>query len=162
MPASRWKAPEKGMSMETISGTVGHETDEAIAQRLHRLDHHGLVERVYVSEPLIGRRRFRVTGDRGNEYGIVLDGDPADLDGRVVLLTEDRAVVLHRGEPRTLTLRATDLAGAVQLGWHAGHLHWRVRFEGDQLVVLLDAPESDYLDRIEGFLASGAIEVVGP
>ena len=26
-----------------------------------------------------------------------------------------------------------------------------VLIEGDQLVVLLDAPESDYLDRIEGF-----------
>jgi urease accessory protein len=148
--------------MKTISGTVGHETDEVIAGRLHRLDHDGLVERVHISEPLVGRRRFRVTGDRGNDYGIVLDGDPSDIDGRVVLLEDDRAVVLYRGEPRTLTLRATDLAGAVQLGWHAGHLHWRVRFEGAEMVVLLDAPESDYLDRIRGFLSSGAIEVVQP
>ncbi|MDR5700883.1 urease accessory protein UreE [Agromyces aerolatus] len=146
--------------METISSSVGHESDEALAKELHRLDHDGLVERIYLGETLIGRRRFRATGDRGNEYGIILDVDPAQIEGRVLILEADRAVVLYQGEPDTLTLRATDIAGGVQLGWHAGHLHWRVRFDGEVMVVLLDGEREEYLARIAPFLESGQIAVV--
>lgn len=146
--------------LETIVGTVGREGEPALAEQLHHLDHAGRVERVYLGEPLIGRRRFKATSDQGTEYGIVLDGDPADIDGRVILLEDDRAVVLHRGEPQTLQLRATGTTGAVQLGWHAGHLHWRVRFAGPDVTVLLDAPKEDYLIRLQPYLESGEIVVV--
>ncbi|WP_341358681.1 hypothetical protein V5H98_13015 [Georgenia sp. M64] len=145
--------------METITGSVGREFDGALADELHRLEHANRVERIYLPEPLVGRRRFRATSDRGTEFGIVLDQDPNDIDGLVLLLEPDRAVVLHRGAPETLVLRATDVAGGIQLGWHAGHLHWRVRTEGDRLVVLLDAPADEYLTRITTFLDSGQIEV---
>ncbi|WP_417512509.1 hypothetical protein [Microbacterium sp.] len=146
--------------METISSTFGWETDPELADQLHKMEHDGHVERIYLGETLIGRRRFRATSDRGNEYGIILDGDPARIDGRVLILEPDRAVVLHQGEPETLTLRATDIEAGIQLGWHAGHLHWRVRFDGDLVVVLLDGPAEDYLARISPYVTAGQIAIV--
>ena len=46
------------------------------------------------------------------------------------------------------------------LGWHAGHLHWRVRFDGRDLVVLLDGPEAEYRDRIAALIEAGAVSIV--
>lgn len=146
--------------METITQSIGHETDDELSGELHRLEHAGKVERVYLGETIVGRRRFRVTGDKGNAFGVILDVDPSMIDGRVLILEVDRAVILYQGEPETLTLQATDMEGGIQLGWHAGHLHWRVRFDRDRMVVLLDAPAEDYLARIAPYVASGQIAVV--
>ncbi|MDX2357791.1 hypothetical protein NJE57_12955 [Dietzia sp. PP-33] len=81
-------------------------------------------------------------------------------NGAVLELTGSRAVVIDAQESERLHLKARDAEGGIQLGWHAGHLHWRVRMSGAYATVLLDGPRDDYLVRIERFLDSGVIEVV--
>ena len=49
------------------------------------------------------------------------------------------------------------LLGADKLGWNAGNLHWRVRFEDDCLVILLDGPIHDYRARIMPLLEEGEV-----
>lgn len=147
--------------MHKLGEIVGHRSDDAVHDRLHDLDHRGLVVRLVVPTAELGRRRFKVTGSDGEEYGVALDRDAVLRDGSVLRLDDDGAVVVEAEEPATLTLRATSREGAIQLGWHAGHLHWRVRMEGDVLVVLLDGPAPDYLARIRPWLERGAVEVVG-
>ena len=46
-------------------------------------------------------------------------------------------------------------AAALELGYFAGNLHWRVRFEGERLLVALEGPEEDYLSRLKPFLDVG-------
>ena len=106
------------------------------------------------------RRRLRLLTDRGTDCAVSLERDEALVDGAVLLLEPDRAILVRVGAPHALRLRARDRTAALHLGWHAGHLHWRVRFEGEDLVVLLDAPEADYRRRIEDLLADGSVSVV--
>jgi urease accessory protein len=49
----------------------------------------------------------------------------------------------------------------LELGYHAGNLHWRVRFDGGDLLVALDGPRESYIARLEDLMADGKVEVVG-
>jgi urease accessory protein len=40
------------------------------------------------------------------------------------------------------------VADAIELGYHAGNLHWRVRFAGEDLLVAMEAPMDDYRARL--------------
>jgi len=100
-----------------------------------------------------------VTSDAGTEYAIALSRDATLADGAVLLLDDDRAVVVRAGAPQTLTLRAVDTAAALRLGFLAGHLHWKVDQHHDTLVVRLEAPRDDYTARIADLLASGRVEI---
>ena len=147
--------------METFHEIVGHHSDEAVHDRLHELEHEGRLVRLVVPTKELGRRRFKAVGSDGVEYGVALPRDQELRDGSVLLIDDSRAVVIEAAEGETLVLRPTSLEGGIQLGWHAGHLHWRVRMEGDTMTVLLDAPREEYLVRIAAWLDSGAIEVAG-
>lgn len=143
-----------------LQGIVGWASDEAVADRLHELSHHHAVEYVHLGVLDLDRTRLRVTSDAGADYAVILPRGSALADGAVLLLEPDRAVVVRAGAPQTLTLRATDPAAALRLGFLAGHLHWKVTQDGDVLVVHLDGPESDYLDRITELTAVGRVERV--
>ena len=69
-------------------------------------------------------------------------------DGAVLLVEPDRAIVVRVDEERWLRLQPRAIADAIELGYHAGNLHWRVRFEGEALLVALEAPMDDYLARL--------------
>lgn len=146
--------------METFREVVGHHADEALHDRLHRIERAGGVVRLSVATRDLGRRRFRVTGSDGKDYGIALSRDEQLRSGTVLYIDESRAVVVEADEGEKLVFQAETLEGGIQLGWHAGHLHWRVRMEGSQMTVLLDAPAEDYLARIRGWVADGHIRVV--
>jgi urease accessory protein len=147
--------------MLRLHGIVGHERDEALHDRLHKLEHAGAVEQVFIDEAEPRRRRFRVTSDRGTDCAISLDRGETLRDGSVLLLEDDHAVVVRIGSPQLLRLRPTTTAAAIRLGWAGGHLHWRVRFEDDELHVVLDSDAQEYRARIADLLDSGAV-VEGP
>ncbi len=60
----------------------------------------------------------------------------------------DRAIVVRVDTERWLRLSPRSIADAVELGYHAGNLHWRVRFAGETLLVALEAPVDDYVARL--------------
>ncbi|CAN5571833.1 urease accessory protein UreE [soil metagenome] len=144
-----------------LEGIVGWATDETVADQLHGLRHDHAVEYVHLGVHDLDRTRLRVTSDAGNDYAVILPRGSALADGAVLLLESDRAVVVRAGAARTLTLRATDVAAALRLGFLAGHLHWKVTQDDTAtLVVHLQGPESDYLDRITELTAGGRVEIV--
>ncbi len=84
----------------------------------------------------------------GEDLAIALPRDQTLFDGAVLLLEAGRAIVVRVNTERWLRLSPRSIADAVELGYHAGNLHWRVRFAGETLLVALEAPVDDYLARL--------------
>jgi urease accessory protein len=145
---------------EVISTIVGYASEAAVAGQLHDLGHRGAVEYVVVEREDTLRRRLRVQSDKGREYLVALPRDEQLSDGAVLLLEADRAVVTRMAEELWLALRPADMSSAVELGYFAGNLHWRVRFDGPILHIALEGPERTYLDRLQPFLESGRAGIV--
>ncbi|MGJ4911016.1 urease accessory protein UreE [Bradyrhizobium sp. HKCCYLS2033] len=143
--------------MLRLHGILGRASDKAYAGRIHALEHRGGIELLFVPPEDAGRKRFRLTTDRGTDCAVSLDRDEELVDGALLHLDSDRAIIARFGEQHVLRLKARDKASALKLGWHAGNLHWRVRFEGDSLVVLLDAPIETYRARIKPLLDAGEV-----
>ncbi|SMH26826.1 urease accessory protein UreE [Mesorhizobium australicum] len=145
--------------MLRIESVLGNVRDAPFADVVHRLAHEGAVEYLFIEEADMGRHRIRLDTDRGTDCAVSLSRDESLEDGAVLFLDQSRAVVVRVGAPRILRLRAASVDGALRLGWHAGNLHWRVRFEEGALVVLLDGPRADYLARL-GALIEGGVDVI--
>lgn len=144
--------------MLRLDGVIGRESDAALHDRLHELKHAGALEYVFVGEADLGRRRLRLATDRGTDCAISLDRGEELADGAVLLLEPSRAIIVRIGKTRVWRLRARDQEAALQLGWNAGNLHWRVRFEGADLLVLLDGPVEEYRARIRPLIATGRVD----
>jgi urease accessory protein len=147
--------------MLRLHGIVGYATDSDLRTRLHALEHADAVELLFMAEADLGRRRIRLTTNRGTDCAVSVDRAEDMSDGAVLLIDATRAILLRVGAPKTWRLRARDAAAAMQLGWHAGNLHWRVRFEGDDLLVLLDGPLADYRARLGALIDAGLVEEAG-
>jgi urease accessory protein len=144
--------------MLRLYGIVGYENDPDLHTRLHALEHRDSVELLFVPSDETSRKRFRLTTDRGTDCAVSLDRNEALADGAVLFLDERRAIIARFGEQSLLRLKPANAAAALKLGWHAGNLHWRVRFDGERLVVLLDGAKSGYRARIADLLDEGAVE----
>jgi urease accessory protein len=143
-----------------IRGIAGYASDAIVAERLHDLRHKGTVEYVILQREDTLRHRLRVHSDKGTECLIALPRDEHLSDGAVLLLEADRAIVICMAEEQWLVLRPVDMSSAVELGYFAGNLHWRVRFDGPVLRIALEGPEQDYLDRLQPFLQSERASIV--
>jgi urease accessory protein len=64
----------------------------------------------------------------------------------------DHAVVVRVANERWLRLQLRAIADAIELGYHAGNLHWRGRFADEALLVALEAPIDDYLARLSDLI----------
>jgi len=145
------------MRLETIIGSMG-EVD--IADRLHHLSHHGKIETLTLKHEDLARHRLTARTDAGREVAVVLPRQLKLYDGAVLHLGDEYAIVVRAGEQKWLRLRTGDLATALELGYHAGNLHWRVRFDHGDLLVACDGPEENYLSRLDTFLANGRADIV--
>jgi len=143
--------------MLRLHGIIGHEADAAFQVRLHDLEHHDSIELLFVPPDEAGRKRFRLTTDRGTDCAISLDRDEQLTNGALLYIDSKTAIIARFGQQSVWRLRPANPAAALKLGWSAGNLHWRVRFEGDCLVVLLDGPLTDYRARLEHLLNGGDV-----
>jgi urease accessory protein len=144
--------------MLRLHGILGHEKDARFHDRLHSLEHRDGVECLFVAPGESGRKRFRLFTDRGTDCAVSLDRGEDLVDGALLFLDDQRAIIARFGELQVWRLRPRNTADALKLGWNAGNLHWRVRFEEDCLVILLDSPKSDYRARIAHLLSEGDVE----
>ena len=144
-------------SVLKLSQIVGFASEPDIAERLHRLDHEGKVERIHLNAQDMARHRLRVQTDRGQECAIALPRSVGLRNGAVLLLEDERAVLVRMLEQQWLKLDPRDTAAAIELGYFAGNMHWRVSFDGPCLKVALDGPEQDYLERLRPFLSDGRV-----
>lgn len=144
--------------MLRIERILGSRMEPRLAAALHELEHHGAVDELPLSPTDVNRRRLRVQTRGGADLAIALPREAALFDGAVLLLEAERAIVVRVNEERWLRLRPRSAADALELGYHAGNLHWRVRFAGETLLVALEAPAGDYLARIDSLIAAGRVE----
>ena len=155
------------MATEVVDGVAklirtiaAYATDAVVAEQLHTLSHKDAIEYVVIQREDTLRHRLRVYSDKGTECLVALPRDEQLADGAVLLLEADRAIVIRMAEEQWLVLRPADMSSAVELGYFAGNLHWRVRFDGPVLCIALEGPEQDYLDRLQLFLQSGRASIV--
>lgn len=145
--------------MIRIERVLGSRTDPALKEPLHHLEHHGGIEFVAVQPADLDRRRLKALTERGEEVAITLPRDQKLFDGAVLLLDDERAIVVRAGDQRWLRLSPHSARDALELGYHAGNLHWRVRFDGDDLLVAQDGPAAAYAARIEPLLSAGGVTI---
>jgi urease accessory protein len=66
-------------------------------------------------------------------------------------------VIVRAGAQRWLRVRPATASAALELGYHAGNLHWRVRFDGSDLLIALEGPADTYAARIEPMVSAGQV-----
>ena len=143
--------------MPAFTRVLGTLSQEDMAERIHALSHAGAVEVLTLSREDTLRRRLRGVTDRGTEVMVALDRGDKLTDGAVLSLDPDKAVVVRMSEERWLRLEPRDLDAAVETGYFAGNLHWRVRFDSGALLVAMEGPPEHYLERLQPLTASGKV-----
>ncbi|MGA0533828.1 urease accessory protein UreE [Hansschlegelia sp. KR7-227] len=141
-----------------IDHIVGDRAAPDLHERIHRLEHRDAVDEVTIASADMARRRLRITTAGGEELAIALPRDQKLFDGAVLAIDETRAIVVRAEVERWLRLEPRSIADAVELGYHAGNLHWRVRFEGESLLVALEGPADAYYARLDGLFSGRAIK----
>jgi urease accessory protein len=142
------------MRVETI---IGSRTDAALEDIFHRVEHLGGVEFVTVLPNDLDRRRLKLRTDRNEELAITLPRSQKLFDGAVLHLSDTRAIVVRAGDQRWLRVSPRTAIDALELGYYAGNLHWKVRFDGGDLLVALEGPEQDYAARITPLIEAGRV-----
>ena len=137
-----------------IFGIVGYLSDPTLCDKFHSLQDQGKVESLLIQPQDIARHRLRAVTDQGTECQIVIPRDQRLGDGALLWLDPERAIVVRIDEQRWLKLYPSCTADALELGYFCGNLHWRVRFEDDVILIALEGPENDYLDRLALFINS--------
>ncbi|WP_416900163.1 MAG: urease accessory protein UreE [Minwuia sp.] len=145
--------------MPHLSGILGSASDPSMRDPIHDLAHKGKVEHIVLPSKDTARRRLRATTDRGTECTIALSREERLYNGAVLWLEDDLAIVVRVEDENWLRLHPTSSANAIQLGYHAGNLHWRVRFDRDDLLVALEGPETDYIERLSELVQGGGVVV---
>jgi urease accessory protein len=143
--------------MLRIEQVLGSRLDPAFAERIHQLEHRGAVDLLIMPAADVSRHRLRATTDGGIEVAIALPRDQRLFDGAVLVLENDRAVVVRVAEERWLRLQPRAIADALELGHLAGNLHWRVRFRGEAILLAMEAPLDDYLARLGALTRDGRV-----
>ena len=145
--------------MILIETVLGDRHDAKLAPHLHRLEHADAVDTIRLGAADLARRRLRVTSEHGAEIAIALPRDQVLFDGAVLRLEDDHALIVRAAPTDWLRLIPRDATAALELGYHAGNLHWRVRFEGRDLLVALDAPKETYAARIARLVSDGMVTI---
>ncbi|CAE6785936.1 MULTISPECIES: urease accessory protein UreE [Paraburkholderia] len=145
--------------MITYTSIIGSAAEPRIADLLHSLEHHGRVDYVTLAADDIKRHRLRARTQRGDECGIALDRDMHLFDGAVLRLDRDAALVVRTEDTRWLRLAPRDAAAALELGYFAGNMHWKVRFDRGALEIAVKGALDDYLQRLAPMLADQRIRL---
>lgn len=146
--------------MQVFSEILGSNEAPEIATVLHRLDHMDAVDELLLPRSELSRKRFRARTRAGRDVAVALPRDMHLFDGAVLELSDCSALVVRVETETWLRISPADTATGLALGYHAGNLHWRVRFERAALLVALEGPEERYRDRLRDFLEERTIEIV--
>lgn len=144
--------------MLRIEQVIGSRAEPDIAAKLHDLESRGAVDALALSPADMARRRLRAQTRGGTDVAIALPRTQSLFDGAVLLLESGRAIVVRADAQRWLRLTPRAITDAVELGYQAGNLRWRVRFAGESLLVALEAPAADYLARIDPMVAERRVD----
>ncbi|MHC2338518.1 urease accessory protein UreE [Bradyrhizobium sp. USDA 4454] len=145
--------------MRRIECVVGSRLEPGLSEALHRLEHRGAVDVVNIPVADLARRRLLIATQSGEELAIALPRNQKLFDGAVLLLDDTRAIVVRAATERWLRLDPRSISDAIELGYHVGNLHWRVRFAGEVLLVALEGRPEDYIARLDGLIESRRVGI---
>lgn len=147
--------------METYSHILGQADAPHMASELHRLDHEGRLDVVYVAASDLARRRMRLRSKAGRDVAIALPRDTRLSEGAVLRMDSAGALVVRVEAERWLRVRPTSADTALRVGYHAGNLHWRVKFEAGDLLIGVETDTQTYIDRLLDLVNEGQAEILG-
>ena len=145
------------MILTQVIGTV---RDRRYALKLQEIERKGGVEYVTLNILDTQRKRLRVKSDRGTDYAIALPREASLENGSILHLDQERAVIVKLARQQWLRLRPKQINSALQMGYNAGNHHWRVKFDGTDILIALEGPRHDYIERLEALLSSGEVEII--
>ena len=145
--------------MLRIDHVLGSRLESAYSEEIHRLEHRGAVDFVNIPIADLARRRLLAMTRAGQELAIALPRNEKLFDGAILLIDAERAIVVRTGTERWMRLEPRSISDAIELGYHAGNLHWRVRFQGEVLFVALEGRPEDYTARLDGMISANRVAV---
>jgi urease accessory protein len=145
--------------MLRIDRVLGSRLEAAYSEELGRLADRGAVDVVNIPVADLVRRRLLATTRGGEELAIALPRHQKLFDGAVLLMDGERAIVVRAATERWMRLEPRSIHDALELGYHAGNLHWRVRFQGEALFVALEGRPEDYTGGLGEMIAARRIGV---
>ena len=145
--------------MILITEILGSASDPEFTDLLHTISHEGILEHLEITQRDAQRRRFRGKTDCGTDCAITLSRNTQLNNGDLLLLEAERAIVVRVDVERWLRIMPRDATVALRLGYHAGNLHWRVKFEESNLLILLEGSRENYMARLQDFITADEIEI---
>lgn len=146
--------------MIQINQVLGHSHDSNLSSQIHDLLHDNKVEYIILDHANLQRRRFRAQTDQGTDCAVTISRDNKLSNGAVLLLEKDRAIIVKMAEDQWLSLLPKNISSAIELGYFAGNMHWRVKFENEHLNIALESPKELYLDRLKDFFNQNKITLI--
>jgi len=148
--------------MLVISEIIGNQDQPEIASALHRLGHDGALDSLVLSRADLSRRRVRARTEAGNDVAIALRRDQSLFDGAVLRLDQDVALVVRVEAEHWLRVKPADECVALRLGYFAGNLHWRVKFDERDLLVAVETDVASLVSRLQPMIDAGEVECLVP
>lgn len=145
--------------MRLIENVIGNRSDSDIAERLHQLEHRNAVDFLTIKSAEVQRRRFKAVTSLGRDVAIALPRDQYLLDGAVLLLDDNQALVVRVSTTKWIRFVPRDTAAALELGYNAGNLHWRVKFDGIVLRIAQEGPRDSYIARLQHLIDASLVTV---
>lgn len=96
------------------------------------------VERVYLSSDDLVKRIQRVTTDHGNEVGIRLQETKDLMDGDILYMDRQNAIVVRVTADDLLVIRPTSFKEMGEIAHKLGNRHLPAQFEEDVMLVQYD------------------------
>lgn len=153
-------ANASGLEPRVFTTILGAADAPEFHEAIHRLEHKHAIDAVRLSKADMSRRRLRTRSEHGSDIAIALPRDHRLYDGAVLHLDESSALVVRVETETWLRFAARDQASALALGYFCGNMHWRVRFEGDHILVAVDIEERFYHERLASMVDSGQVWLV--
>jgi urease accessory protein len=140
-----------------VGHVIGSCYDAAFHDAIHALEHRDAVDVVELPADDLARRRILTRTRGGREIAIALPREQRLFGGAILYLDDKQAVIVRAQAERWIRFEPREMSDAIELGYHAGNLHWRVRFDGEALLVPLEGRLEDYEARLGEMVATGRV-----
>ena len=129
--------------MKRVDGVVGNvDSDPELAAEIDAHEQAGTLETVVLDDTERKRSRLRVTTDAGTDLGVLVD-QPELVAGDVLLIDNDRAVVVAFEERTAFVIEFPAAEAAVstgvELGHRIGNQHWDLAVDGATIYIPVEA-----------------------
>lgn len=144
--------------MKRVNGIVGNATDPELSDAIAAHDAAGTLETVSLKSSDRKKSRLRVESDAGTDLGVLVD-KPALSEGDVLVLSDDRAVVVAFESREAFVIDLPESAvpaSVVELGHRIGNQHWDIAVETHTVYIPVEADKTIIEDVLGPYLPAEA------